>query len=1025
MTPKMIASFCSLAFFSSVLYAASAPPAFVLIDYLNRAWSNECVEFTMNSAQASAAGKGQALAGPDGKAIPYQVLPGASRKDPGRVVFLADLNPFETRAYRFTNSAASIQTDLKIEETPETIRLFNGRTGISVLKKLKAGQGPIEKIRLQSGQWIGSSSLDPAPGETGYSARIVTQGPVFAEVLCTAYIGEGSRWELRFRLNANEPVVRVDETMAMIDKAGVFKLSLAEGLAPDKVFFRDGKGAIGANIITNIQPGNVFVLEPWLRWSRQAAEGSVFSVYQDSGTDLLAIGAGEAGVWVDPAIPSEKRAAPFVPVMKDDQGLHLDFTLRNGQRKWMIMALDKEASLAGCKTNAWPYVTPLPHQLVIKHGQFPLNAIKEYVLEWKEGRIEYPRLLLSPADVAHLRKTVQDKSGYEKAIPGFLSDPSPLQHQSIGPRIAAYLMTGNAELGAKLATQAVEMAQGAVNTFLKQPDIPYGTAPHNYSGQFMGATPQLIDAVLGSEAVTPAMRRRLLAQMAFIGYTINRADYWSPERGYSANPNMTTSVLGYRMAYACVIPSHPNSKAWAEAAVAGLKEQLFGWSDSSGAWIEAPHYAMVSYDPILASFMMAAKAGMSQIVYDPQMKNVITWFAKVSTPPDSRTKNRRHLPPIGNTYIGEPTGEFGLVAFLWKDRDPAFAAEMQWMFRQHGSWPEAGIGGSYPGFAGYRALLSDQSVPEKAPKYESEMFPKVGVMLRSHFPSERETQMLLLAGSFGGWRSHWDDDSGSFTLWGKGRIIADDYGYYGRAPADDHSLPDAPEIRQTSIYNVTTFAPSKNLDYVNGTRGPWRRQVAFVKSPDPLAPHYFIIRDTLKTAAPAAWRVWFTASNVTAGAARALVEGRDDVDTEVFVASPAGLALKTEERSRTSGSGIDPEGRMGRTSTTQIGLIAQSPTNGSVMAVLYPRLKTEKPPVFTALANGRGVKVESAAGTDYIFLSDTSFVYEADSISFTGTCGLIRLTGKTVEFSLGEGGRIGAMGKFLISEKAATKEETL
>jgi hypothetical protein len=140
--------------------------------------------------------------------------------------------------------------------------------------------------------------------------------------------------------------------------------------------------------------------------------------------------------------------------------------------------------------------------------------------------------------------------------------------------------------------------------------------------------------------------------------------------------------------------------------------------------------------------------------------------------------------------------------------------------------------------------MMDPALPETAPPFASELFPNVGVMLRSGFPSERETQMLLLAGSFGGWRSHWDDDSGSITFWGKGRIIADDFGYYGAAPIEDHSVLDAPEIQLNKIFNVTTFAPSAYLDYVSGVRGPWQRQIAFVKDPDPMAPQFFVVADT-------------------------------------------------------------------------------------------------------------------------------------------------------------------------------------
>lgn len=156
------------------------------------------------------------------------------------------------------------------------------------------------------------------------------------------------------------------------------------------------------------------------------------------------------------------------------------------------------------------------------------------------------------------------------------------------------------------------------------------------------------------------------------------------------------------------------------------------------------------------------------------MKKVIEWLAKISTPPDSRAGGRRHLPPIGNTYMHEPTSELGHIAYLWRDRDPEFASHMQWMHRQHGSRLEPGIGGFYPTLAGYRTFLVDPAIPEKPPAWTSELFPEAGVMLRNGFPTDRETQLCLIAGRL---HDHYDDDSGSFTLWGKGRLLANDFGY--------------------------------------------------------------------------------------------------------------------------------------------------------------------------------------------------------------------------------------------------------
>jgi hypothetical protein len=181
--------------------------------------------------------------------------------------------------------------------------------------------------------------------------------------------------------------------------------------------------------------------------------------------------------------------------------------------------------------------------------------------------------------------------------------------------------------------------------------------------------------------------------VAILAYTVNRDDYWSPPRGFGANPNMTSGVAAYRAQLGATIPAHPMAAAWVANGIKELKYQLDHWSDDDGGWLEAPHYAMVSYDYLLGVFLMAHNTGFDDSLYDPRMKKIAEWFAKISTPPDSQLGGHRHLPPIGNTYIREPTGEFGLIANLWKLKDPTFAANMQWMHQQQGSPAEPGLGG--------------------------------------------------------------------------------------------------------------------------------------------------------------------------------------------------------------------------------------------------------------------------------------------------------------------------------------------
>ena len=384
--------------------------------------------------------------------------------------------------------------------------------------------------------------------------------------------------------------------------------------------------------------------------------------------------------------------------------------------------------------------------------------------------------------------------------------------------------------------------------------------------------------------ITPEQRERLLAQLAFLGYTLDRPEYHSPERGYASLPNMTTSVYGYQISTACAIPSHPLAKQWTKTATDALIYQVKNWSDGNGGWLEAPHYAMVSYDVFIGSFLKLHNAGFSDFLYDPQMKKIIEWFGKISTPPDPRILNIRHLPPIGNTYLNEPTGEFGILAALWREKDPQFSAEMQWMFQQQLSYPEPGIGGAYPALQGFRGLFLDPTLPAKAPKWGSELFPRTGAVLRNGFPSDRETYLTVICGDF---RSHYDIDSGSITLWGKGRPLADDFGYYGCAPVVDHNMLDSAGAGYNMLPQAFSTAPT--LDYFRGkTGGGWTRQIAFVKDADPLAPNYYLVRDTLDKAGPATWRLWCAAVKIRLGR-----EGAIPLDDELDLDDDAPEKVET------------------------------------------------------------------------------------------------------------------------------------
>jgi hypothetical protein len=1012
----LISPLCLACGFYSAPADASLNDGFVLRDHLGRSWRNECVTFPLSAKDRAQALDGKALVASNGVAAPYQLIEGDERHKDGWIAFRTHLEPYEFRHYRFADARADTSTDLKIEESDTSIRISNRRVGITVARKLSGTNGPIAGIRLASGQWIGSSTLEQSPAVIVYRADVTARGPVFAEVVCRTTFAGGKAWTIRFRLQADEPVVLVDESFTA-SVGGTFAVALGSEFAADSLFCRV-PGDKGGSVlpISHTDKSQVFLLEPWLQWWGRE-RGTWLGLFGARHPDMIVLGVRDPAAWIVPNEPD--RSAGPAPIVAQSQSVSARFAMQ-GERKWTIQVHDRDAALEVTRKDA-ASATSMPQRYLIKHADFPLDRMKDYVLAWNGDQDRYPRLFLSQSELADIRKRFQLRPDDLQR-----NRMAPLDVYSLDESLRYYLGTGDAELGRRLSQTAVKWIQEVVDAYFEQTSqVTLGFAPHHLVNKTLPAL-NLADVALAGDHLTPEQRIRLRAQIAFLAYTFNRDDFWSPERAFSANPNMTTTVAALRLATACLIPSHPQSKSWAQRALHELRDlELATWSDANGGWREAPHYAMVSYDYLLGCLLMAKNAGLGDAVFDPRMRKIAEWFAKTSTPPDSAFQGRRHLPPIGNTWIREASGEFGIVAGIWKEKDPEFAAQMQWMHRQHGSLNVPGAGGFFPTLAGYRTLLRDNGIAPKAPAYGSEWFPETGVVLRSGFASDRETQLLLIAGRN---HDHYDHDSGGFTLWGRGRLLANDFGYNGQAPGADHNLLIAPDAPESALMHVQSFTTTDHFDYVLGVKRPegkkgdrgWERRIVFVKSSEPAGSGYFVIRDSLPGGADGIWRLWLTARSVTPDGSLVHVDGIDDVDLDIFFARPDKPNLKTESKTQVAPGNSATGEFQNAVSITQTAIVAPARAGDSIVVVLQPRLKTEKRPIFTALADGKVVKVQSNAGTDYVLLGSSPFDFQEGELNFHGTAGAAQHCGKKYVLSLGEPGRVSMAGRVLESTRAAS-----
>jgi len=861
----------------------------------------------------------------------------------------------------------------------------------------------------------------------------------------------------------------------------------------------------------------LFNMEPWLHTNFNPPRVNSFSLYNKNSDDLFCMGTLHAGIWVDPDIDKEKRANVLIPVVKDAEGcLALHFELKKGQREFFLGTFSKFATFAdiyrGDLTRIPGYnkdifddmekelgekkgdlfddtgitkktkdklkelqksilfenvlsnlderegfYAPLPQQYQVKHGTLSLDKIRRFVYEWQKNERNHPCMFLTQNQ---LESFLENYKIDQKLLKKLQNPKNGITTYKLDDIIPLYLATKDEVIEEKLISMAEQLVQNTINRLFRQTDLLYlGYAPHHHTGSIMPAV-NILDAVYDSPRFDQNRKQRFLAQLAFLGYILSSPEYFSLKRDYCRILYNLNGVVGDNLAsVATAIPNHPESKEWCDYSMTILKDYLFdNWFDKDGGWngtrIEAPHYAMCSYDALLGTFIKMHNTGMNDFLFDPKMKTVIEWFARISTPNDCRLYNWRHLPPIGNTYKFEPCGEFGVVATVWKKKDPKFASEMQWMYNQQGYQNSPGQGGFSAMIAGYRKMLISKDIKPEMPGYKSYWYPSSGVVLRNNYGKKNEESYLYMISGCA-W-SHYDNDSGAVTIWGKGQIISDDFGYTGMAPSQWQSrltAASAPGRIYTREFKTGTF-----LDFAHAGNKNWERQVMLVKNSDsPGLSDYFLINDSLRNPGEATWRLWLSPEPVKLhgssgvlltgdkkelgpkddiealldlddesgsealddipkcvyiGKKSALMKGYNNIDTEVVFATLPGQSKLIAK----AGTIMAKAGIFNDKYASQIELRIQSPKFDSLLTVIYPYDNKEKVPVIKSIADGKGFEIKFKNYTDYIFLSTDEFKYKKEKLSFDGTIGFARVNKNDIKLYLPVSGEISYANKKLNHE---------
>jgi|GEM_PF-1024307 len=1095
--------FASVVWMSVVTSVVSATPkslqVFELEDHLNRAWQHELVFFDL--ADSNWVNKSLAVMDEHDQPQPFQVHTSNGKS---QIALVVDLPVGGKRTFRLVQRSSGKQpANLNVRTDENVIELGNGRLGLRIAaNQQSAKDGPLIGMRLKDGPWQGRGTLTSERKIVSYEAKVVNSGPLFVDVQSVYRFEDDKRWVIDFRLIMGEPVVLIEEKFDLADKStwtwqmdrmGITHSMHRVSHVPTprwraSLWLRQ-QGKKKAN--AKDQP-EVLTLRPWVHWWR-GDNAAAFTFYQipeqvvlvrddkqrlwlpadHQGRDVqlqveglaadadkqqdadieeiasgsvkprvkvpniaLVVGAGRASQWT-PIGGGYNRG---MTMSVDSEGtLKLQGKLDVAGRVWFVGDGSVTDVLKTDKQNM------AADEMVLKFYDRPLNEVKDMVLSWPTSYDQYPRVMFERGQLEQLRanppKMVDHASSPRHIVKSFTVDP---QRSNLAPR-AGELAANSAGSLAELFLDLQSRNSGFRRTCV-------GEAPHQFGLATQSAT-AMSDMMLGADVLTIEQKDLIRAQLAFVAYKLADPNVGSVEHGLVGLPNMITYHYAALATLACVLADHPMASYWTQRGLNELDRQLSAWAGPNGGWIEAPHYQLASMEQIIFCTLAAQRAGLSEMVYDERLKKAVLFLAKICTPNDPRFHNYRHLPPIGNTYLMETTNLFAMMATIHKDRDPEYAANMQWMWEQHGSPRRFGIGGDAS-----MHWISDfmySNIKSKAPNWQSELFPAFGAVLRNGYLSGRETYMVYHQCRRD---SHYDVDQGSFELWAFGRPVSLDWGYKGRMPAHQHN-----RVNIGAAGQVLEFVEHASADYLHGRQSTWDRRILFAKDSKPTGQNYFVLHDSVAKNAGRAgnWWLWlYTSEHVSISGHTLLMRGNDDVD--MLIAMPSDLAKKlpklSKEQLQKQRADRPPESPDGvidldfelpeegmskfvkttdltiggvvintvrswsmKGSTRQRGLNFAIEPGTSRPVVLLPKLRDQSPPKVDWLDGQRVLRVTSAAGVDYILMSNESFVYNKQQIGFEGEVGLIQIRGDQVTLTLSRPGRLSYQSASIETDESISK----
>lgn len=753
------------------------------------------------------------------------------------------------------------------------------------------------------------------------------------------------------------------------------------------------------------------VLTPcYARDSRASAVG--FDGAQGPGQDYLGIFSRYQGRWRH---PTENRVP--LPWLRD--GVTGFFLAFEGRREWGLF-VDEAGPQNVDRREGNRTLYAAIRRAQVRHGQTPLDKVKDWVLEWPlPDQAFFPCLYYSAESVARMKQAYPRLSPEARAIVDANAGARALLLADA--EAASNLFTFARDRGPRSGGEAEKLRE-LTECFLDGGQDTSRTLTHHFQVGVKMFLPQ-IDIALGCGVASPTERRSALATAAFLAYKQADPDYWPAHAhgGGAVNPNKITIPATALAMLAAVCQGHPERENWLRLCERIVCADILASIGPRGEWVESPGYQGAGMMPMFQTVLILRNAGIVDLLekepFGQRLMSASTCFANLLGPKDPREdpgnmlKGRRMPMALGhNTPFA--INAYVYLAAAGAKRFPVEAGNAMWCWDQMGrpctrQGPDANEGAM-------QLLLFNEGILNGAVKPvpisgKSEIFPGFGIMHRHGFDTPVETFMTFRQNDWG--YSHWKWDQGSFSLFAKGAPLCIDWVDYGFDAPDMRNRVDyRPEVEPWLVKPPEAVILKPEADYVRArhagappdktgmhmdvdARTEWQRQYILIKdNKDPGDATYLVFRDAVTTGRPSTWNCWTLAKadSQAFDGNTAKVRGQFGVDVVFsFFRKPPG-ALNGAFQQHKTGSYINMMQDMVRVQ-------AGSPADGDYGVVLYPvRRGIDTAPAVKELPGGTVELAWPGGRRHLVFLFPETREVEEAGYRFKGRAGLVKQDGKAV-----------------------------